>query len=42
MDNINALKINLTPEQIKFIDDIVPFDLGFPHSVIVSDDMLRG
>ncbi|KZV97479.1 arylalcohol dehydrogenase [Exidia glandulosa HHB12029] len=34
MDNIDALKISLTPEQIKFIEGIVPFDLGFPHSII--------
>lgn len=34
--NIEALDIALTPEQIKFLDDIVPFDKGFPYNMFVS------
>jgi diketogulonate reductase-like aldo/keto reductase len=33
--NIQALDISLSPEQIHRIDDAKPFDLGFPHNVIV-------
>ena len=34
--NIEALSISLTPEQIKALDNIVPFDKGFPFSSFVS------
>jgi len=35
--NIEALKISLTPEQIKFLEDEAPpFDPGFPSTMIVS------
>ena len=34
--NMEALEIVLTTEQIKFLESIVPFDAGFPTSVIVS------
>ena len=34
--NLEALDIALTPEQIKFLDDVVPFDKGFPYSYFVS------
>lgn len=33
--NLEALDIALTPEQIKFLDDVVPFDKGFPYSFFV-------
>jgi aryl-alcohol dehydrogenase-like predicted oxidoreductase len=33
--NIQALDISLSPEQVHRIDDAKPFDLGFPHNVIV-------
>ena len=33
--NLEALDIALTPEQIKFLDDVVPFDKGFPYSYFV-------
>lgn len=36
MDNVKALEISLTPEQITFIESVVPFDPGFPHSMVVS------
>jgi aryl-alcohol dehydrogenase-like predicted oxidoreductase len=34
--NIEALSISLTPEQISFIENVIPFNLGFPHAIIVS------
>ena len=33
--NVQALDISLTPEQIGRIDSAKPFDVGFPHNVIV-------
>ncbi|KAH7890904.1 NADP-dependent oxidoreductase domain-containing protein [Phlebopus sp. FC_14] len=30
--NIESLKITLTPDQIKFLESVVPFDPGFPHT----------
>jgi aryl-alcohol dehydrogenase-like predicted oxidoreductase len=33
--NIQALDISLSPEQIHRIDDAKPFDLGFPHTAVV-------
>ena len=35
MDNIEALDISLTTEQIKCLEEVIPFDLGFPHGMIV-------
>ncbi|KAH9075006.1 NADP-dependent oxidoreductase domain-containing protein [Lactarius deliciosus] len=40
-ENITALDISLTAEQIKRIEEATPFDLGFPHSMIVSFFCLR-
>lgn len=37
MANIDALKISLSDEQIKYIESVLPFDPGFPNSFIVSD-----
>ena len=34
--NLEALDISLTPEQIKFLDDVVPFKKGFPYGLFVS------
>ncbi|EPQ51689.1 hypothetical protein GLOTRDRAFT_132893 [Gloeophyllum trabeum ATCC 11539] len=33
-DNLQALDISLTDEQIKFLESILPFDPGFPHSIL--------
>ncbi|KAH9055771.1 NADP-dependent oxidoreductase domain-containing protein [Lactarius vividus] len=33
-ENITALDISLTAEQIKRIEEATPFDFGFPHSMI--------
>ena len=40
MANIEALKISLSDEQIKYLESILPLDLGFPLSMIVSKDCL--
>ena len=39
--NIQALDITLTPEQIKALEDVLPFDHGFPNSMIVSNVYLQ-
>ncbi|KAF6762975.1 arylalcohol dehydrogenase [Ephemerocybe angulata] len=33
-DNIQALNISLTPQQIEYIESVTPFDLGFPGTMI--------
>ncbi|QLG74128.1 hypothetical protein HG535_0G00130 [Zygotorulaspora mrakii] len=35
--NIAALKIKLTPEQVKYLESVVSFDLGFPLNFIGED-----
>lgn len=40
--NIEALSIKLSPEQISFLESIVPFDLGFPSSFIGPDPNVTG
>lgn len=34
--NVEALEISLSPEQIAYLESIVPFDPGFPSNFIVS------
>lgn len=34
--NIEALKISLSPEQIEYLESVLPFDPGFPNTMIVS------
>lgn len=41
-DNIKALTIKLTPEQISRIEEIKPFDPGFPHNFIGPDPSIKG
>lgn len=36
VENIEALEITLADEHIKYLDSVVPLDLGFPHNMIVS------
>lgn len=36
MAYIEALKIALSEDQIKYLEGIVPLDLGFPSEIIVS------
>lgn len=33
--NMKALDIVLSEEQIKYLEGVLPFDVGFPHSLIV-------
>jgi aryl-alcohol dehydrogenase-like predicted oxidoreductase len=34
--NLEALDISLSPEQIKYLESVSEFDLGFPINFIVS------
>jgi len=36
LDNIEALKISLSDEQILYLESVVPFDVGFPNNIFVS------
>ena len=36
MDNIAALEIALSDEQVKYLEEVLPFVRGFPHDMIVS------
>ena len=36
LQNIEALDISLSTEQMQYIESIIPFDLGFPSNLIVS------
>jgi hypothetical protein len=36
MANMEALDVTLSPDQIKFIESILPFSPGFPHDMIVG------
>lgn len=41
-DNIKALSIKLTSEQIKELESVQPFDIGFPNNFIGSDPKETG
>ncbi|CAI7592065.1 unnamed protein product [Penicillium pancosmium] len=41
-DNIQALSIKLTQEQIEYLESIKPFDIGFPHDWIPADPNITG
>lgn len=34
--NIEALSVSLSEEQVKYLESIVPFDVGFPHGMVAS------
>ena len=34
--NLEGLDIALSEEQIKYLESVLPFDVGFPHNFIVS------
>ena len=36
LQNIEALEISLTKEQITYLESVTPFDPGFPATMIVS------
>ncbi|OCH85197.1 Aldo/keto reductase [Obba rivulosa] len=33
MDNIEALEISLTEDHMKYLEGVMPFDVGFPHNL---------
>jgi len=39
-ENIAALDISLTPEQVRRIEQAAPFDQGFPNNFVVSVDVV--
>ncbi|KAK9490979.1 NADP-dependent oxidoreductase domain-containing protein [Lipomyces doorenjongii] len=41
-DNIQALKIKLTTEQIEYLESVKPFDVGFPNNFIGEDPKNTG
>jgi len=41
-DNIRALSIELTEEQIKYLESVKPFDIGFPNNFIGEDPRISG
>ncbi|KAI9371502.1 NADP-dependent oxidoreductase domain-containing protein [Aspergillus egyptiacus] len=41
-DNIQALKIRLTPEQMEYLESVRPFDIGFPHNFTGMDPKISG
>ncbi|KUI60953.1 Putative aryl-alcohol dehydrogenase AAD14 [Cytospora mali] len=41
-DNIKALSIKLTDEQIALLESVKPFDPGFPHNFIPADPNVTG
>ncbi|KAK9312060.1 NADP-dependent oxidoreductase domain-containing protein [Lipomyces starkeyi] len=41
-DNIQALKIKLTTEQIEYLESVKPFDVGFPNNFIGEDPKITG
>jgi aryl-alcohol dehydrogenase-like predicted oxidoreductase len=41
-DNIQALKIKLTSEQIELLESVKPFDVGFPNDFIGDDPRVTG
>lgn len=41
-DNINALKHDLTSEQMAALEDIYPFDFGFPFNTFGQDSRITG
>ncbi|KAK4986436.1 putative aryl-alcohol dehydrogenase aad14 [Elasticomyces elasticus] len=41
-DNIQALKIKLTQQQIDYLESVKPFDIGFPNNFIGEDPHVTG
>lgn len=41
-DNIQALKIRLTPKQLEDLESAIPFDPGFPHTFTGRDPKVTG
>jgi diketogulonate reductase-like aldo/keto reductase len=41
-DNIQALSIKFTDEQIEYLESVKPFSPGFPHNFIPADPNVTG
>ncbi|KAL1866894.1 putative aryl-alcohol dehydrogenase aad14 [Diaporthe australafricana] len=41
-DNIQALSVKLTDEQVEFLEGVRPFNPGFPHNFIPADPNVTG
>lgn len=41
-DNIQALSIKLTKEQIDYLESVKPFDIGFPHNFVPANPNITG
>lgn len=41
-DNIQALSIKPTQEQIEYLESVKPFEIGFPHDFIAADPNVTG
>jgi aryl-alcohol dehydrogenase-like predicted oxidoreductase len=41
-DNITALSLHLSTEQIRYLESIVPFDVGFPKNMFGSNPAVTG
>ena len=41
-DNVQALKIRLTPDKIAYLESVKPFDVGFPQDFLGEDPHLTG
>lgn len=41
-DNIQALSIRLTDKQIKYLESVKPFDVGFPNNMLGEDPKVSG
>lgn len=41
-DNIRALKIKLTPQQVEYLENVRPLDPGFPNTFIGPDPKVTG
>lgn len=41
-DNIKALSIRLTDEQIKYLESVKPLDVGYPHNMLGEEPGLTG
>ena len=40
LQNIEALELSLSDDQIAYLESVVPFDVGFPGWMIVSDSVI--
>jgi hypothetical protein len=38
-DNLGALNITLSPDQLERLDAVSQIDLGFPHDFLASDEI---